>query len=60
MVKYFLRYLITTVKQAVNIEPFEYMGEYMPICLVLPCAEKAIYMSQNSIFIFYINSFQRK
>ena len=53
MVKYFPRYLITTVKQAVKIEPIKYMGKYMPICLILPCAEKAIYMSQNSIFIFY-------
>ena len=40
MVKYFLRYVITTVKQAVKIEPIKCMGEYMPICLILPCAEK--------------------
>ena len=41
MVKYFPRYLITTVKQAVKIEPIKYMGENMPVCLILPCAEKS-------------------
>ena len=44
MVKYFSRYLIITVKVAVNIEPIEYLGKYMPICLILPCEEIAIYM----------------
>ena len=44
MVKYFPRYLITTVEQAVKIEPIRYMGEYVPICLILPFAEKEIYM----------------
>ena len=39
MVKYFPRYLVTAVKQAVKIEPIKQMGEY-----ILPCAEKAIYM----------------
>ena len=60
MVKYFTRYLITTAKHAVKIEPIKYLGKYMPICLIFPCAEKAIYMWQNSIFIIYINTFQRK
>ena len=60
MVKYFSRYLITTVKQAVKMEPIKYMGEYMPICRILPCAEIVIYRWQNSIFIIYINTFQRK
>ena len=60
MVKYFPRYLITTAKHAVKIEPIKYLGQYMPNCLTLQCAEKAIYMWQNSIFIFYINTFQRK
>ena len=60
MVKYFPRYLITTAKHAVKIEPIKYLDKYKPICLILPSAEKAIYMWQNSIFIFYINTFQRK
>ena len=40
MVKYFPRYLIIMAKLAVNIEPIKYLGKYMPICLILPCAEK--------------------
>ena len=60
MVKYFPRYLIITAKYAVKIEPIKYLGMYMLICLILPCAEKAIYMLQNNIVIFYINTFQRK
>ena len=44
MVKYFPRYLIPTVKQADKIEAIKYMGENMPICLILLCAEKAIFM----------------
>ena len=44
MVKYFPRYLIITAKHAVKIEPIKYLGKYMPICLILSCAEKAIYM----------------
>ena len=58
LVKYFSRYLIITVKLTIKIEPIKYLGKYMPICLILPCAAKAIYMWQNSIFIFYINTFQ--
>ena len=60
MVKYLPRYLITTAKHAVKIEPIKYLGKYMPVCLILSCAEEAIYMWQNSIFIFYINTFHRK
>ena len=60
MVRNFPRYLITTAKHAVKIEPIKYLGKYKTICLILPCAEKAIYMWQNSIFIFYINTCQRK
>ena len=60
MVTYFPRYLITTVEHAVKIEPIKYLEKYMPICLILSCAEKAIYMWQNSIIIFYINTFQSK
>ena len=55
MVKYFSRYLITTAKHAVKIEPVTYLGKYMPICLILPCVEKAIYMNQNSIFHKYFS-----
>ena len=42
MVKYFLRYLITMAKHAVNIEPSKYLGKYLPICLILPCAPAPI------------------
>ena len=44
MVKYFPRYLIITAKHAVKIEPIKYLGKYMPICLILPCEEKAIFI----------------
>ena len=30
MFKYFSRYLITTAKHAVKIEPSKYLGKYMP------------------------------
>ena len=39
MVKYFPRYLITTAKHVVKIEPSTYLGKYMPICLILSCAK---------------------
>ena len=51
MVKYFPRYSITTAKHAVKIELFKYLGKYMPICLILPCAEKlkvCIFDSSNA------------
>ena len=60
MVKYFSRYLSITAEHAVKIEPIKYLEKYMPICPILSCAEKGIYMWQNSIFIFYINTLQRK
>ena len=41
MVKYFSRYLISTAKHAVKIEPMNYQGNDMPICLILSCAEEA-------------------
>ena len=44
MVKYFPRYLIITAKQAIEIEQIKYRGKYMPICLILQCAEREIYM----------------
>ena len=53
MVKYFPRYLITIVKQAVKIEPIRYMGEYMPICLILPCAEKKQSICDKIAFLFF-------
>ena len=40
MVKYFPRYLITTAKHAVKIEPNKNLGKYMPIRLIHPCTEK--------------------
>ena len=60
MVKYFPRYLSTTAEHAVKTEPIKYLEMYMPICLILSYAEKAIYMWQNSIFIFHISTFQSK
>ena len=39
MVKCFPRYLITTAKHAVKIEPSKYLGKFLPICLILPCAK---------------------
>ena len=59
MVKHFPRYLITTSKPAVKTEPIRYLGRYMPNCPVPSCAKEPIYMRQNSMFIFYINTFQR-
>ena len=35
MVKYFLRYLITTAKHTVKTEPIKYLGKYMPVCPIL-------------------------
>ena len=60
MAKYFPRYLITTAKHAVKIEPIKYLGMYMPIRLIFPCAEKAIYMWQNSIFYILRKYFSEK
>ena len=40
MAKYFPRYLIITAKHAVKIESIKYLGKYMPIYLILPCAKK--------------------
>ena len=43
---------------AVKIEPIKYLGKYKPICLSSMCRKSNLW--QNSIFIFYINTFQRK
>ena len=54
MVKYFTRYLITTAKHAVKIEPIKYLGKHMPICLILPCAEKSnLYVTKLHFFILH-------
>ena len=52
--------LITSAKHIVVAEAIKYLGKYMVICLILACENEAIYMWQNNILIFYINTFQRK
>ena len=42
------------------VESIKYLEKYMTICLILACEKEAIFMRQNSILIFYINTFQRK
>ena len=54
MVKDFHTYLISTAKHAFKIEPINYQGKYMPVCLILSCAEEVICMRQNSIYSFFI------
>ena len=58
--KYFPRYLLGSILTACFAVVIRYLGKYLTICLILSCAKEAIYMRQNSIFIFYINMFQRK
>ena len=58
--KYFPRYLLGSILNACFAVIIKYLGKYSTIRLILSCAKKAIYMRQNSIFIFYINVFQRK
>ena len=55
---YFPRYLIGPVLTVSFIVIIKYL--YLTICLILPCVNEAIYKRQNSILIFYINTFQRK
>ena len=57
---YFPRYLIGSVLTACFAVVIKYLGKYLTICLILSCAKEAIYKRQNSSFIFYINTFQRK
>ena len=57
---YFPRNFIITAKHLVMVEAIKYLGKNMTICLILACEKEAIYMWQNSILIFYINTFQRK
>ena len=56
---YFPRYLLGTILTACFAIAIKYQGKYLTISLILSCAKKAIYMRQNSIFTFYINTFQR-
>ena len=57
---YFLRNFIITTKQVLIVEAIKYLEKYMTVWLILACEKEAIYMWQNSILIFYINTFQRK
>ena len=57
---YFRKNLIGSILTAYFAVVIKYLGKYLTICLSLSCAKEAIYKRQNSIFIFYINTFQRK
>ena len=50
MVKYFPRYLSITAEHAVNVEQIKYLDKYMPICLILSCAEKESCAEKGIIF----------
>ena len=54
------RYLIGSILTAYFAVVIKYLGKYLTICLILSCAKEAIYKRQNSIFVFYINTFQTK
>ena len=57
---YFLGNSITMAKHVFIVESIIYLEKYSTICLSLACEKEAIYNRENSILIFYINSFQRK
>ena len=57
---YFPRYLIGAILTVCFVVVIKYLGKYLTICLILSYAKEAIYKRQNSIFTFYINTFQRK
>ena len=57
---YFPRYLIGSILTECFAVSIKYLGKDLSICLILSYAKEAIYKRQNSIFIFYINTFQRK
>ena len=59
MVMYFPRYLIASTRTLYFAVIMEVLGKYMPMYLIFSCAKGATYMWQNSILIFYINTFQR-
>ena len=55
---YFPRYLLGSILTAFFAVVIKYLGKYLTIRLILSCAKEAIYMRQNSIPIFYINTFR--
>ena len=55
---YFPRYLIGSVLIASFTVIIKYLEKYLTICQILSCVNEAVYKRQNSIFIFYINSFK--
>ena len=55
---YFPRYFIGSILTACFAVVIKYLEMYLTICLILSYANEAIYERQNSIFIFYINSFR--
>ena len=57
---YIPRYLIGSVLTACFAVVIKYLGKYLTICLIRPCAIEAIKLRQNSIFIFYINILGQK
>ena len=57
---YFPRYLIGSILTACFAVVIKYLEKCLTMCLILSCAKEAIYKRKNSIFIFYINTFQRK
>ena len=57
---YFPRYLIGSILTASVAVIIKYLGKYLTICLILSCVNEAIYKQKNNIFMFYINTFQRK
>ena len=57
---YFLRNFSITTKHVLIVEANKYLEKYMTVWLILACEKEAIYMWQNSILLFYINTFQRK
>ena len=60
MVMYFSKYLITSTMSTYFVVVTKFLRKYMPMYLIFSCAKGATYMWQNSILIFYINTFQRK
>ena len=54
---YFPRYLIGSILIASFSVISKYLGKYLTICQILSCVNEVIFKQQNSIFIFYINTF---
>ena len=57
---YFPRYLIDSILTACFAVVIKYLGKYLTVYFILSCAKEGIYKRQNSNFILYINTFQRK